>query len=265
MVTRGLKAVLPGIGRMIKVTTDEMNFDNGISFAGAVPDSHVLLFTGLTLPANSNVIRGIGISPTRSSGWTSFTGTVVDTPAQVYMDYRELHTAGLAEVLGIGSFPFADAGATIASMFAGQFIAEVDAGATVLTAGGAPAIGIFPLWAKVLLNGETFNAGGVAAAAFLSFVANVTDVSGEDTSMVNMEVASGGIGSVFRVRMTAAKIARALYWFDAAAVAPIVQDPTLFHDPNAVTCEKGLHVRIGNVSYMIPLYESDTGALVADW
>jgi len=216
----------------------------------------LLDFSDMVLGANDNVIRGADVIPTRVSGWTAFTGTVDATPAQVYSDYRELHTEGVAEVLGMGSFPFADSGASIKSMFAAQLIAEVDPGATVLTADGAPAIGIFPLWAKVLLNGETFNSGGVAAAAFLAFQANVTDVKAEDTSMINMEIASGGIRAVFKLGVTGG--AGATYLLDLTDdIEPVIDDPTLYKDPDAATCDKGLVVRIGSTLYMIPLYVHD--------
>lgn len=216
----------------------------------------LLDFSNRVLGSSMNVLRGATVPPTRISGWTSFSGTVTATPAQVYSDYRELHTAGVAEVLGAGFFPFMDSGASCASLFAGQFIAEVDAGATVLTAAGAPAIGVFPLWAKCLLNGETFNSGGVAACAFLSFQANVTDVSAEDTSILNMEIASGGIRSVFKLGVTGAAGATHLFDF-TDDIAPVIDDPTLYKDPNAATCDKGLVVRIGSTLYMIPLYVHD--------
>ena len=176
----------------------------GISFDGLAPTTHPLLFTGMTLAASSNLIRGIDIAPTRASGWTSFTGTVTTTPAAVYTDYRELHTNGAAEVLGFGSFPYMDSGASGKSMFALQAICEADSGATVAAA-TAVGDGVFPVWAKCLINGAGFNASAVAAAAFLSFQANVTDVQAADTSMINMEVASGGIQSIFKFQCSAAK------------------------------------------------------------
>ncbi len=228
--------------------------DQGIQFTGE-PASHVLHFTGVTLAASSNVIRGTSLAPTRASGWISFSGTVTTSPSQVYSDYRELHTAGTAEVLGIGSFPFMDSGASCASMFAGQFIAEVDAGATVLTASGAPAVGIFPLWSKLLLNGETFNSGGVGAALFLSVAANVTDVSAQDVSMINAEVASGGIRSLLRFRHSAGAMATNFIEIDSE-VAPVGNAATGFNDPNAVSCQKNLKVKIGSTVYMIPLYQA---------
>lgn len=243
----------------------EKSIENVLDMAAGTPLSHPINMEGMTLAANTNAIRGASVNPTRTSGWVSFSGTIGATPAQCYTDYRELHTTGVAEVLGFGSFPYMDTGATCASMFGGQFIAFASTGSTVLTAAGAAGTGIFAQTMKTVIDGATFNSGGVAAAAFMSFQANVTSVGGEDTSMLNMEVASGQIGSMFRVRKTAGAIARSLIYFDAATVAPIIQDPTLFTDPNAATCEKGLHVRIGNVSYMIPLYVSDSGGVVADW
>src|SRR3990167_3800289 len=228
--------------------------DQGIQFTGE-PASHVLLFTGVTLAASMNVIRGTDLAPTRTSGWIAFTGTVTDTPTAVYTDYRELHTNGVGEVLGIGSFPFMDSGATCASMFAGQFICEADSGSTVLTAGGLPAIGIFPIFAKLLLNGETFNSGGVGAAIFLSVQANVTDVAAEDVSMINAEVASGGIRSLLRFRHSAGAMATNFLEIDSE-VAPVGNAATGFNDPNAVSCDKNLKVKIGSTVYMIPLYQA---------
>jgi len=173
-----------------------------ITYAGLAPNTHPLLFTGMTLADNCNVIRGIEIPPTRASGWTSFTGTITDSPAAVYSDYRELHTGGTGEVLGAGFFPYMDSGAVCKSLFAIQAISYVSAGSTVDSAADAPGIGVFPIWAKCVLDGETFTSGGVAAAMFLSVQANVTDVQAEDTSMLNMEVASGGIQNIIKFRCT---------------------------------------------------------------
>lgn len=185
--------------------------DSGLDFSRTRPTDSLFLFTGMTLAANSNLLRGIGVTPTRASGWTSFTGTVTTTPAQVYTDYRELHSAGAAEVLGIGSFPYMDSGATGKSMFALQAICEADSGASVAAA-TAVGDGIFPLWAKCLINSATFNASAIAACAFLAFQANVTDVQAADTSILNMEVASGGINAIFKFQCSAAK--GATYAFD---------------------------------------------------
>jgi len=177
---------------------------SSLDLSGTSPTDHPINLEGLTLAADKNAIRGASVNPTRASGWISFSGTVGATPAQVYTDYRNLTTTGVAEVLGIGSFPMMATGSSCASMFALQAICQVDSGSTVATAAGAPAVGIFPIFAKCLIDGATFHASGVAAAAFLSFQANVTDVSARDTSMINMEVASGGINSIFKFQCSAA-------------------------------------------------------------
>jgi hypothetical protein len=176
-----------------------------ISFADKTLETHAINFSSMTLAASTNAIRGASVNPTRASGWISFSGTVSTTPAAVYSDYRELHTTGTAEVLGIGSFPYMDSGASCASLFAGQNIAYVSTGATVTTAAGAPAVGVFAHFLKTVIDGATFNSGGVAACAFMGFQANVTDVQARDTSIINAEVASGGIQNVIKFQCSAAK------------------------------------------------------------
>ena len=213
--------------------------------------THPLVFSSITLADNTNVIRGTSVNPTRTSGWISFSGTVGATPAQVYTDYRELHTTGVAEVLGAGFFPFMDSGASCASMFAVQAICEVDAGSTVLTAGGAPAVGIFPIFAKCLLNGETFNSGGVAAAIFASVQANVTDVSSQNVSVFNIENASGNIKDIFYLKATSG------YWRNFFTFAA-EQSPVLAWGADASDCSgaptKGLRCMVGASEYWIPMY-----------
>jgi len=193
------------ISRFETVTADALDLSSG------TPASHPINLESLTLADNTNAIRGISITPTRISGWTAFSGTVDATPAQVYTDYRELHTEGVAEVLGAGFFPFMDSGASCKSMFAIQAICQVDAGSTVTTAAGAPAVGIFPIWAKLLLNGETFNSGGVAATMFLAVQSNVTDVSAEDVSAINVENASGTTKSLLHLTNTSSGFTNLLW------------------------------------------------------
>lgn len=233
------------IGRFETVTADALDLSSG------TPASHPINMQGLTLPDNCNVIRGASINPTRTSGWISFSGTVGATPAQVYTDYRELHTTGVAQVLGAGLFPFMDSGAQCASMFALQAICEVDPGSTVLTAGGLPAVGIFPIFAKLLLNGETFNSGGVAAAIFASVQANVTDVSGQNVSVFNIENASGVIKDIFYLKATSG------YWTNFFTFAA-EQSPVLAWGADAANCagapDKGLRCKVGAVEYWIPMY-----------
>jgi hypothetical protein len=226
-----------------------------INLAGTTQTTHPINLEGLTLASNTNVIRGASINPTRTSGWISFSGTVSATPAQVYTDYRQLTTTGVAEVLGIGTFPTMATGSSCASMFGLQSICEVDAGATVLTAAGAPAVGIFPVIGKVLVDGATFNSGGVASVIFASFQANTTDVQAQDTSILNAEVASGGIQNMFKLQCTAAKGATYLINFtdDNGEPASLTNGSTL-NDISATANAGWIRVLIGSTVRYIPLY-----------
>jgi len=235
------------IGRFETITTDAIDMSSG------TPASHPLNFESLTLPANSNAIRGASVNPTRTSGWISFSGTVGATPAQVYTDYRELHSTGVAEVLGAGFFPFMDSGASCASMFAVQAICQVDAGSTVLTAGGSPAVGIFPIFAKLLLNGETFNSGGVAAAMFLSVVSNVTDVSSQDVAAINVENGSGTTKSLLHLVNTANGFTNLLWLPDDGKPASLTNGSDL-NDISATANAGWIKVLVGSTVRYIPLY-----------
>ena len=226
-----------------------------IDFSNRALSDHVLNFSGATLAASTNVIRGASVNPTRTSGWISFSGTVGATPAQVYTDYRELHTTGVAEVLGAGLFPYMDSGASCASMFALQAIAYVSTGATVLTAAGAPAVGVFAINAKTVIDSATVNSGGVAAVAFLSFQANVTDVQAKATSMLDMEVASGGIQNVFKFQCSAAKGATYLYNFTDDNGEPVsLTNGSTLNDIQSTANAGWIRVLVGSTVRYIPLY-----------
>jgi hypothetical protein len=217
-------------------------------------DTHPISFEGMTLASNTNAIRGASVNPTRASGWTSFSGTVSTSPAAVYSDYRELHTTGTAEVLGFGSFPYMDSGASCKSLYACQFISYVSTGATVAAATGA-ADGVFALYGKTVIDGATFNASGVAAGAFLSFQANVTDVSAADTSMLNMEIASGGIRSVFKVQDSASGGATFLLDFTDDLGKPCsLTNGSDLNDISGTANAGWIKVRIGSTTRYIPLY-----------
>ena len=238
------------VSRFETIGTDALDMSSG------TPVSHPINMEGLTLAANTNAIRGASVNPTRTSGWTSFSGTVGATPAQVYTDYRELHTTGVAEVLGFGLFPYMDATASAASMFAGQDIAFVSAGATVLTAAGAPGTGIFARWMKVTLDGETFNSGGVAAAFFASVQANVTDVQAQDTSIGNFEVASGGIQNVFKLQCSAAKGATYLFNFTDDNGEPVsASNGTDLADIHLTANAGWIKLKVGSVDKYLALYD----------
>jgi hypothetical protein len=223
----------------------------GLNLSSQTSTSHAINLEGLTLASNCNAIRGASVNPTRTSGWISFAGTVSTAPAQVYTDYRNLTTTGVAEVLGMGSFPMMATGASCASMFGLQSICQVDAGATVLTAAGAPAVGIFPIFAKLLLDGETFNSGGVGAAIFASVQANVTDVSGQNVSVFNIENASGNVKDIFYLKATSG------YWRNFFTFAA-EQSPILNWGADASDCSgaptKGIRCMVGSTEYWIPLY-----------
>lgn len=226
------------------------SIDNSYS----TPQSHGIDFSNSTLQDSCNVIRGASVNPTRASGWISFSGTVSTSPAAVYSDYRELHTTSTAEVLGIGSFPYMDSGASCKSLYGCQFIAYVSTGATVAAATGA-ADGIFALYGKTVIDSATVNASGVMAAAFLSFQANVTDVSALDSSMVNMEIASGGIRSVFKVQDSASGGATYLFDFTDDLGKPCsLTNGTDLADIKDTANAGWIKVRIGSTVRYIPLY-----------
>jgi hypothetical protein len=227
--------------------------DLGVDLSSASPVTHPINLEGLTLAANTNAIRGASVNPTRLSGWTVFTGTIDATPALCYTDYRELHTTGVAEVLGAGFFPFMDSGAACKSMFAIQAICEVDPGSTVLTAAGAPAVGIFPIFAKLLLNGETFNSGGVAAAIFLAVQSNVTDVSAEDVSAINIENASGLTKALLHLTNTASGFTNLLWLPDDGLPASLTNGSDL-NDISGTANAGWIKVLVGSTVRYIPLY-----------
>ena len=226
----------------------------GLNLSSGTPASHAINLESLTLPANTNAIRGASVNPTRASGWISFSGTVSTSPAAVYSDYRELHTTGTAEVLGMGSFPYMDSGASCKSLYGCQFIVTASSGSTIAAATGA-ADGVFALYGKTLVDGATVNASGVMAAAFLSFQANVTDVAALDSSMVNMEIASGGIRSVFKIQDSASGGATFLLDFTDDLGKPCsLTNGSDLNDISATANQGWIKVRIGSTTRYIPLY-----------
>lgn len=235
-------------------TNGNVEFPEGIDLSSGTPTSHPINMEGLTLAANTNAIRGANVNPTRASGWISFSGTVSTSPAAVYSDYRELHTTGTAEVLGIGSFPYMDSGASCKSMYGCQFIAFVSTGSTIAAATAAGE-GVFALWGKTTIDGASVNASGVAAAAWLSFQANVTDVSALDTAMINMEIASGGIRSVFKVQDSASGGATYFADFTDDLGKPCsLTNGTTLADIKDTANAGWIRVRIGSTDRYIALY-----------
>lgn len=192
----------------------------GLNGSSQTFTNHPINLESATLAANTNVIRGASINPTRTSGWISFSGTISTSPANCYTDYRELHTTGTAQVLGAGFFPYMDSGASCQSMFAVQAIAFVSSGSTVTTASGAQGTGVYAIYAKTTIDSATVNSGAQLAAAWLSVQANVTDVSGRASAIIHMEVASGAVRDIFTVIGTGNALSTNLFYF-SDAVSPL--------------------------------------------
>ena len=192
----------------------------GLNGSSQTFTNHPINLESATLAANTNVIRGASINPTRTSGWISFSGTISTSPANCYTDYRELHTTGTAQVLGAGFFPYMDSGASCQSMFAVQAIAFVSSGSTVTTASGAQGTGVYAIYAKTTIDSATVDSGAQLAAAWLSVQANVTDVSGRASAIIHMEVASGAVRDIFTVIGTGNALSTNLFYF-SDAVSPL--------------------------------------------
>ena len=234
--------------RVSKLSASELDMSAG------TPTSHPINLEGTTLAGNTNAIRGANVNPTRASGWISFSGTVGATPAQVYTDYRELHTTGVAEVLGFGSFPYMDSGSLCASMYGGQDIAFVSAGATVLTAGGAASVGVFARWAKLAIDtGATFASGAVAATMFLSVQDNIGSLGASDISVFNIENASGLHKSMLHLTNTAQGFTNLLWLPDDGLPASLTNANDL-NDISATPNAGWIKVLVGSTVRYIPLY-----------
>jgi len=220
-----------------------------MDFTGAVLASHGINFSDITLPASSNVIRGANVNPTRVSGWTSFTG--IQATGFQYSDYRELHTGGDAAIVGFGSFPFADDGATIDTMMAYQGICEIDSGATLATRGGDPTKGVHPGWFKVLMaEGSVYETGGRVAPVWSDVQLNgVGAVDDEET--FNFLVTSGG--SKLRSVSKLESVAGWVNYFELDSEMEPVIAVTGYNDTSGAG-DKGLHVKVGAAEYIIPMY-----------
>jgi hypothetical protein len=215
-----------------------------------------ILFDTLVLPADTNVIRGVGLAPTRTSGWVAFQGTIENTPAVCYPLFLQLDTIGVAEILGIGIFMDMSNGASCKTLWGAQFSASVASGATVLTAAGAPTIGIFALYAKTTINtGSTFNPGGVVAAIMLSVQVNTVDVSAENSSIFNLEIASGRLRAVFYLKVSGAAGAHYLYEIadDIGEPASLTNGSDL-NDISSTANAGWIKVLIGSTVRYLPLY-----------
>jgi len=190
----------------------------GIDFDGQSPAASPISLSGVTLASSTNAIRGVDITPTRVSGWTCFSGTLSSVSA--YMDYRELHTAGTEICYGSGLFAFADSGASVAFHNSLQAITTMSAGSTLTTASGSPLNGAYAAQFKMLFDGATFNSGAITAVACFLYQANTTDISGGQSSILQLSVDSGLLQNVFHINSGASVIATNLFKF-GAAVSPL--------------------------------------------
>lgn len=189
-----------------------------LDFTGTTPAQSPISFSGVTLAASTNAIRGVSVTPTRVSGWTCFTGTLDGVSA--YTDYRELRTAGTDIVYGGGYFGFMDSGASCNTILSLQAITTASSGSTLTTASGSPLAGAYAAQFKMLFDGATFNSGAITAVACFLYQSNVTDISGGQSSILQLSVDSGLLQNVFHINSGASVIATNLFNF-GAAVSPL--------------------------------------------
>ena len=211
---------------------------------------HGIDFSGSSLPASSNVIRGTSIVPTRVTGWVFFTGTLSDVSA--YMDYLELHTADTEIVYGSGRFAFADSGADVATILSLQAITTMSSGSTLATASSSPLNGAYAAQFKMLFNGATMDSGGISAVACFLYQANVTSISGEQTSILQLSVDSGLLQNIIHINAGASALST--YFLN---VTDEISPFTTYggdNQPNAASADLGIRCLIGGAEYWIPLY-----------
>ena len=221
-----------------------------IDMSSTTPASHPINMESLTLPASSNAIRGTNVVPTRVSGWTCFTGTLSGVSA--YMDYREMHTAGADIVYGEGLFGFMDSGASCSTILSLQAITTVNSGATLTTAGGSPLSGAYAAQFKMLFDGATINSGAISAVACFLYQSNVTVISGEQTSILQLSIDSGLLQNIFHINCGAAALST--YFVNFSTETSPVLNWGADNQPNAASADKGLRCLVGAVEYWIPLY-----------
>jgi len=223
---------------------------SGLSMAGASPASHPINLEGLTLAASCNVIRGTDIVPTRVSGWTCFTGTLDGVSA--YTDYRELHTAGADIAYGFGSFGFMDSGASCNTILSLQAITSVLSGSTLTTASGSPLAGAYAAQFKTLFDGATINSGAISAVACFLYQANVTDISGQQTSVLQLSVDSGLLQNI--IHLNCGAHALSTYFLNVSEATSPFLSWRADNQPNAAPADLGIRRKVGSGEYWIPLY-----------
>jgi len=220
----------------------------GLDFTGLTPAASPISFSGVTLASSTNAIRGVGVTPTRVSGWTCFTGTLSGVSA--YTDYRELRTAGADIVYGFGSFGFMDSGASGNTLLSLQAISTISSGATL--ASGSVLSGAYAAQFKMLFDGGTISSGAVSAVASFLYQSNVTPINGEQTSVLQLSVDSGLLQNIIHINAGASVLAT--YFLNVSeATAPFTT-----WGADAANCagapDLGIRCKVGAVEYWIPLY-----------
>ncbi len=211
---------------------------------------HGIDFSGSSLPVSSNVLRGTSIVPTRVSGWVCFTGTLSSQSA--YMDYFSLTTEGTEICYGRGSFAFAESGADVAVILGSQTITRMNSGSTLATASGSPLNGAYAAQFKMLFDGATIESGAITAVACFLYQANVTDVSNQQSSILQLSVDSGDVQNIFHINVGAGALAHYLFNVSEAA-APFMAFGG-DNEPNAASADLGIRCMVGASEYWIPLY-----------
>ena len=224
--------------------------DNGFDLTSISPTGHALDFSGMTLPDSSNVIRGTSITPTRTSGFVAFSGTLDGTSA--YMDYMDLHTAGEDIVYGSGRFAFADSGADVNTILSQQAITTMSAGSTLATAGGSPLFGAYAAQFKMLFDGATIESGAISAVACFLYQSNVTPINGEQTSILQLSVDSGLLQNIIHINAGASVLST--YFLNVSTATSPFTTWGADNQPNAAGADLGIRCKVGSSEYWIPLY-----------
>lgn len=220
-----------------------------MDFTGADFKGHGLDFSDSTLPSSSNWIRGTGLTPTRASGFVSFSGTLSGVSA--YMDYADLHTAGSDVIYGSGRFAFADSGFSGNVLLSLQAISTISAGATLTTASGSPLSGAYAAQFKMLFDGATINSGAISAVACFLYQSNTTPINGEQTSILQLSVDSGLLQNI--IHLHASSVLSTYFLNVDTATSPFTTWGA-DNQPNAATADLGIRCKVGSSEYWIPLY-----------
>ena len=223
---------------------------SSIDFTNSDLTSHGIDFSSSTIPSSSNVIRGTSIVPTRVSGWVCFTGTLSSVSA--YMDYYEMHTAATEIVYGSGRFAFADSGADVSTILSQQAITTMSAGSTLATAGGSPLAGAYAAQFKMLFDGATIESGAISAVACFLYQSNVTPISGEQTSILQLSVDSGLLQNIIHINAGASVLST--YFLNVSDAYSPFTTYGADNQPNAAAADLGIKCKVGSAEYWIPLY-----------